>query len=85
MENLIDDRNSEQIKIADQEKNQSLKHMSTFIEDDWFYKYLSPIKESEPKYEEENLIAETPPKMDSGDSNSNFIPMSLGNTNSSSQ
>ena len=78
MENLSDDRNSEQIKIAQQEENEPIKNLSTFVENDWFYNMLSPIKEPEPKYEEENLIVEIQPKIDSGDSNSNYLPMSLG-------
>jgi len=85
MENLSDNRNSEQIKIAEEEVNEPIRNLSSFLENDWLYNWISPRKESDPHKEEENLIIETPPKIGSGDSNSNFTSESLVNSNSSSQ
>ena len=85
MENLSDNRNSEQIKIAEEEANEPIRNLSSFLENDWLYNWISPRKESDPHKEEENLIIETPPKMGSGDSNSNFTSESLVNSSSLNQ
>ena len=85
MENLSDNRNSEQIKIAEEEANEPIRNLSSFLENDWLYNWISPRKESDPHKEEENLIIDTPPKMGSGDSNSNFTSESLVNSSSLNQ